>query len=237
MMATPWNITFRLWEFLKSEKVYNMKEEMEPFKQAFCYFAPVLFSARHKSYQFDLENMGVRILLMGYILALLSGHLCGRTIRGKLIKRPNCLKRAVSPELITELLHKTETLTNSLPRYPQKIYKRLLPKSLAKKPLGIWEINKILDVYDNVFNHKSLKNLYPTHYEDLLARLKHDVECCLVECPSDPKRAHDPIRKLEKTFQKMNTNNTYKAVGEFKTVLRWINHASQDTEISEGTCQ
>ncbi|KAK6292331.1 hypothetical protein J4Q44_G00369150 [Coregonus suidteri] len=174
------------------------------------------------------------------LLGLMFGHLDGRAPGGKPSNRPNCLQRTVSPRLINQLLYKTETLTNSLPTFPRKIYERLLPKictTCAKKQLGIWEINKILDVYDNVFNQKSLEHLYPKHFEDLLARLVKDVQSCLVECPTRPKWTKTTIRKMENTFKKLDTNGTYKAIGEFKTVLLWISDMRERKGRSEEQCQ
>ncbi|XP_042170907.1 interleukin-26 [Oncorhynchus tshawytscha] len=180
------------------------------------------------------------VILVTVGLLALIGHLDGRAHGEKRRDRPNCLQRTVSPRLIKELLNKTQTLTNSLPTFPRKIYERLLPKictTCAKKQLGIWEINKILDVYSNVFNQDSLEGLYPKHFEDLLARLKTDVQSCLVECPTRPTWTKTTIRKMENTFKKLDTNGIYKAIGEFKTVLLWISDMRERKETSMDKCQ
>ncbi|CAB1346385.1 unnamed protein product [Coregonus sp. 'balchen'] len=87
-----------------------------------------------------------------------------------------------------------------------------------------------------LYKTETLTNSLPTDRQ-IEKTTDHSYSPQLVECPTRPKWTKTTIRKMENTFKKLDTNGTYKAIGEFKTVLLWISDMRERKGRSEEQCQ
>ncbi|XP_018585466.1 uncharacterized protein LOC108920885 [Scleropages formosus] len=141
-----------------------------------------------------------------------------------------CLKQKGIEKILRELNKMTENIKASLPKDNNK-HQRLLPK-FTKSVKGVAVMKEILDFYsEDVFSRVSLKDQKTEHILDVLARLRRDMDHCLYTYPSSlSQNERYPIWKMKKTFHELRAAGVHKAVGEFKTVLNWV-----DTYIHQRT--
>ncbi|KAJ8402429.1 hypothetical protein AAFF_G00369180 [Aldrovandia affinis] len=106
-------------------------------------------------------------------------------------------------------------------------HRKLLPKfgKSMEKPWGISVLKEILMFYsEDVFSKESLKaETANNDVQLLISTLEAHVDYCLVLHPGalNPKERSE-IEDMKRTFTELKELGVYKAVGEFKTVLDWI---------------
>ncbi|KAL4660275.1 interleukin-10-like [Arapaima gigas] len=138
---------------------------------------------------------------------------------------PRCLEHNIPDRILGELLLMVHRSKHSLPKDENK-HKKLLPnfsRSL-KKSKGISIIKEMLDFYFyNVFSDKSLEITNQEEILTFLSRLRQDVSYCLGLYPSNlSSKEKNLIRNMKNKFMKMRRPGVYKALGEFKTLLIWM---------------
>ncbi|XP_018611370.1 interleukin-10-like [Scleropages formosus] len=164
--------------------------------------------------------MRALLLTCATLLAAAVGH---RTERSGSAAR--CLQHCIPDEILGQLFLMAHRSRSSLPKDDNK-HTKLLPnfsRSL-RKPTGIRVIKEMLHFYFyDVFSYESLEISNQEKILTSLSRMKEDVSYCLGLYPSKlSSKDKNLIRIMKATFTKMRTAGVYKAIGEFKTLLIWM---------------
>ncbi|KAJ8373491.1 hypothetical protein SKAU_G00040710 [Synaphobranchus kaupii] len=171
--------------------------------------------------------MGCTVKAWAALLAVVLAGLANANPRGRKGEGPReCLKQTVRAKLLEELEKMTDGMIKSLPKDHIK-HRKLLPKfgKSMEKPSGISVLKEILKFYsEEVFSKKSLEvEININVMQLLISSLETDVENCLASHHSAlDSTERSEIQAMKRTFTELKGPGVHKAVGEFKTVLDWV---------------